>query len=65
VAEQAQCHCGEADFHRRLRLAWASTIEAGSLEPGPLVFNGVMYLPHPDVKTPTGSTVRIVFAKDE
>src|SRR5262245_20531306 len=32
---------------RRLHLAWASTLEAGSLEPEPLVFNGVMYVPHP------------------
>jgi alcohol dehydrogenase (cytochrome c) len=32
---------------RRLRLAWASTLEVGSLEPEPLVFNGVMYVPHP------------------
>jgi len=32
---------------RRLRLAWASTLEAGSLEPEPLVVNGVMYVPHP------------------
>ena len=32
---------------RRLRLAWAATIQAGSLEPEPLVFDGVMYLPHP------------------
>lgn len=32
---------------RRLRLAWASTLEPGSLEPEPLVSNGVMYLPHP------------------
>jgi alcohol dehydrogenase (cytochrome c) len=32
---------------RRLHLAWASTLEMGSLEPEPLVFNGVMYVPHP------------------
>src|SRR5262245_59621306 len=31
----------------RLRLAWASTLEPGSLEPEPLVYNGIMYLPHP------------------
>ena len=28
---------------RRLHLAWASTLEAGSLEPEPLVFNGVRH----------------------
>ena len=32
---------------RRLRLAWASTLEPGSLEPEPLVSNGVMYVPNP------------------
>src|SRR5262245_47341171 len=32
---------------RRLRLAWAWSIEAGALEAEPLVYNGVMYLPHP------------------
>ena len=31
----------------RLRLAWAWPMEPGSLEPEPLVYNGVMYLPHP------------------
>lgn len=30
-----------------LRLAWAWTMEPGSLEPEPLVHDGVMYLPHP------------------
>jgi glucose dehydrogenase len=32
---------------RNLRLAWAGSMESGSLEPEPLVFNGIMYLPHP------------------
>lgn len=32
---------------RRLRLAWAAAMEPGSLEPEPLVHDGVMYLPHP------------------
>ena len=32
---------------RSLRLAWAWPMEPGSLEPEPLVYDGVMYLPHP------------------
>ncbi len=32
---------------RRLHMAWAWSMEPGSLEPEPLVYNGVMYLPHP------------------
>lgn len=31
----------------RLRLAWAWTMEPGTLQPEPLVYDGVMYLPHP------------------
>ena len=30
-----------------LRLAWTWTMEPGTLQPEPLVYNGVMYLPHP------------------
>lgn len=33
---------------RGLRLAWAWAMEPGSLEPEPLVYNGVLYLPHPN-----------------
>jgi alcohol dehydrogenase (cytochrome c) len=43
---------------RRLRLAWASTLEVGSLEPEPLVFNGVMYVPHP------GDIVQVLDARN-
>ena len=43
---------------RRLRLAWASTLEPGSLEPEPLVSNGVMYVPHP------GDVVQALDARD-
>src|SRR5262245_41573559 len=30
-----------------LRIAWTTPMEAGSLEPEPLVYNGVMYVPQP------------------
>ena len=33
---------------KQLRLAWAWSMEPGSLEAEPLVYNGVMYLPNPD-----------------
>jgi alcohol dehydrogenase (cytochrome c) len=31
---------------QRLRLAWAWAMESGTQEPEPIVYNGVMYLPH-------------------
>lgn len=35
------------DNVRQLRLAWAWGMEPGALQPEPLVYRGVMYLPHP------------------
>jgi alcohol dehydrogenase (cytochrome c) len=31
---------------RRLQLAWAWSMESGSQQPTPLVYDGIMYLPH-------------------
>src|SRR5262245_6848564 len=31
----------------RLRVAWTAPLDAGSLEPEPLVYSGVMYVPQP------------------
>jgi alcohol dehydrogenase (cytochrome c) len=36
------------DNVRHLRLAWAWGMEPGPLQPEPLVYRGVMYLPHPN-----------------
>jgi alcohol dehydrogenase (cytochrome c) len=41
----------------RLKVAWTVAMDAGSLEPEPLVYDGVMYLPQP------GDAVRAIDAK--